>query len=114
SPWPTNRRCSASSASTSKISDSRPAMRRPDPSTPVLVVGGGIGGMGAALAFRQRGFAVELFEQSAEIGEIGAGLQLGPNGFAALDALGVGSRARGRAGCTDGLGVSGAGRGHAT
>ena len=39
---------------------------------PVLVVGGGIGGMAAALALSQSGFAVELFEQSAEIGEIGA------------------------------------------
>jgi salicylate hydroxylase len=70
---------------------------------PVLVVGGGIGGMAAALALSQSGFAVELFEQSAEIGEIGAGLQLGPNGFAALDALGVGERARQRAVYTDDL-----------
>ena len=69
----------------------------------VLVVGGGIGGMGAALALRQAGFAVDLFEQSSEIGEIGAGLQLGPNGFAALDALGVGERARQRAVYTDDL-----------
>ena len=70
---------------------------------PVLVVGGGIGGMAAALALHQRGFAVDVFEQSAEIGEIGAGLQLGPNGFAALDALGVGERARRRAVYTDNL-----------
>jgi salicylate hydroxylase len=70
---------------------------------PVLVVGGGIGGMAAALALHQQGFAVDLFEQSAEIGEIGAGLQLGPNGFAALDALGVGERARRRAVYTDNL-----------
>jgi salicylate hydroxylase len=59
--------------------------------------------MAAALALRQTGFAVELFEQSAEIGEIGAGLQLGPNGFAAMDALGVGERARRRAVFTDEL-----------
>jgi salicylate hydroxylase len=70
---------------------------------PVLVVGGGIGGMAAALALRQQGFAVEVFEQQNEIGEIGAGLQLGPNGFAALDALGVGERARRRAVYTDEL-----------
>jgi len=70
---------------------------------PVLVVGGGIGGMAAALALDQQGFAVDVFEQSAEIGEIGAGLQLGPNGFAALDALGVGERARRRAVYTDDL-----------
>ena len=70
---------------------------------PVFVVGGGIGGMAAALALSQAGFAVELFEQQAEIGEIGAGLQLGPNGFAAMDALGVGERGRGRAVYTDDL-----------
>ena len=70
---------------------------------PVLVVGGGIGGMAAALALHQQGFRVEVFEQQPEIGEIGAGLQLGPNGFAALDALGVGERARRRAVYTDEL-----------
>ena len=69
----------------------------------MLVVGGGIGGMACALALRQAGFAVDLFEQSPEVGEIGAGLQLGPNGFAAMDALGVGERARRRAVFTDDL-----------
>jgi 3-hydroxybenzoate 6-monooxygenase len=72
-------------------------------SAPMLVVGGGIGGMAAALALHQQGFRVEIFEQSPEIGEIGAGLQLGPNGFAAMDALGVGERARRRAVFTDDL-----------
>ncbi len=38
-----------------------------------------------------------MIEQSPEIGEIGAGIQLGPNAFSAFDALGVGERARGRA-----------------
>jgi len=66
-------------------------------SGPVLVAGGGIGGMAAALALARRGFAVEVFEQAAEIGEIGAGVQLAPNAFAAFDALGVGERARSRA-----------------
>jgi len=75
---------------------------RADPG-PVLVVGGGIGGMAAALALRQAGLPVELFEQAAEIGEIGAGIQLGPNAFAALDALGCGPRARARAVYTDAL-----------
>jgi 2-polyprenyl-6-methoxyphenol hydroxylase-like FAD-dependent oxidoreductase len=64
---------------------------------PVLVAGGGIGGMAAALALARRGHPVEVFEQAAEIGEIGAGVQLAPNAFAAFDALGVGERARGRA-----------------
>jgi len=65
--------------------------------TPVIVAGGGIGGLAAALALAQRGFRVKVLEQSSELGEIGAGVQLGPNAFAAFDALGVGERARGRA-----------------
>ena len=68
---------------------------------PVLVAGGGIGGLAVALALVRRGFAVQVLEQSPEIGEIGAGIQLGPNAFHAFDALGVGERARGRAVYTD-------------
>ncbi len=64
---------------------------------PVLVAGGGIGGLAAALALTRRGFAVKVLEQAAELGEIGAGIQFGPNAFAALDALGIGERARDRA-----------------
>ena len=60
----------------------------------VLLVGGGIGGMAAALALARLGVSIDLLEQSAAIGEIGAGLQLGPNAFAALDALGVGEAVR--------------------
>lgn len=68
---------------------------------PVLVSGGGIGGLAAALALVRQGFQVQVFEQAAEIGEIGAGIQLGPNAFHAFDALGVGEKARGRAVYTD-------------
>lgn len=64
---------------------------------PVLVAGGGIGGLAAALALVRQGFTVKVFEQAPEIGEIGAGIQLGPNAFHAFDALGVGEKARGRA-----------------
>ena len=67
----------------------------------VLVAGGGIGGLAAALALTRRGFRVTVLEQAAEIGEIGAGIQLGPNAFAAFDALGVGPQARARAVYTD-------------
>jgi len=63
----------------------------------VIVAGGGIGGLAAALTLARRGFAVRVLEQSAELGEIGAGVQLAPNAFAAFDALGVGERARSRA-----------------
>ena len=68
---------------------------------PVLVSGGGIGGLAAALALTRRGFAVKVLEQAPELGEIGAGIQLGPNAFAAFDALGIGEKARGRAVYTD-------------
>src|SRR5438477_8359198 len=69
----------------------------------VLVAGGGIGGLAAALALARAGYRVKVLEQSASIGEIGAGIQLGPNAFSALDALGVGERARARAVYTDRL-----------
>src|SRR5512137_1472436 len=68
---------------------------------PVLVAGGGIGGLAAALALVRQGFRVKVLEQSPEIGEIGAGIQLGPNAFSAFDALGVGPKARSRAVYTD-------------
>lgn len=68
---------------------------------PVLVAGGGIGGVAAALAMARQGFSVKVLEQSPQLGEIGAGIQLGPNGFAALEALGVGEAARARAVHTD-------------
>ena len=66
-------------------------------SDPILVAGGGIGGLAAALALSRHGFDVKVLEQSAQIGEIGAGIQLGPNAFCAFDALGIGERARARA-----------------
>ena len=68
---------------------------------PVLVVGGGIGGVAAALALARQGHAVQVFEQAPQLGEIGAGIQLGPNAFAAFDALGIGEQARARAVYTD-------------
>lgn len=68
---------------------------------PVLISGGGIGGLATALALVRQGFRVQVFEQAHEIKEIGAGIQLGPNGFHALDALGVGDEARSRAVFTD-------------
>ena len=68
---------------------------------PVIVAGGGIGGLAVALALVRQGFSVKVLEQSPEIGEIGAGIQLGPNAFHAFDALGIGERARSRAVYTD-------------
>jgi salicylate hydroxylase len=55
----------------------------------VAIVGAGIGGLAAATALRQRGMEVELFERSAKLEEVGAGLQIGPNGVKVLRALGL-------------------------
>jgi 2-polyprenyl-6-methoxyphenol hydroxylase-like FAD-dependent oxidoreductase len=76
-------------------------MKQDPAALPVLVAGGGIGGLAAALALVRQGFQVQVLEQAPEIGEIGAGIQLGPNAFHAFDALGVGDKARGRAVYTD-------------
>jgi 3-hydroxybenzoate 6-monooxygenase len=69
----------------------------------VIVVGGGIGGLAAALALARQNVRVLLLEQAEKIAEIGAGIQLGPNAFNALDALGAGEAARNRAVYTDWL-----------
>ncbi|MDP3844246.1 MAG: 3-hydroxybenzoate 6-monooxygenase [Oxalobacteraceae bacterium] len=68
---------------------------------PVIVAGGGIGGLATALALVRQGFSVKVLEQAPEIGEIGAGIQLGPNAFHAFDALGIGDKARSRSVFTD-------------
>lgn len=64
---------------------------------PILVAGGGIGGLTAALALARVGFDVTVLEKAARLGEVGAGIQLGPNAFRAFDALGVGDTMRGMA-----------------
>jgi salicylate hydroxylase len=61
---------------------------------PFLIAGGGIGGLAAALGLAQKGIACQVLEKAAVLGEIGAGIQLGPNAFHAFDYLGVGEAAR--------------------
>ncbi|MFP5516225.1 MAG: 3-hydroxybenzoate 6-monooxygenase [Alphaproteobacteria bacterium] len=56
---------------------------------PVLVAGGGIGGLAAALALSRHGYDVEVIEQADEFKEIGAGIQFGPNGFKMMERLGL-------------------------
>lgn len=56
----------------------------------VLIAGGGIGGITALLASRQRGIAAELFEQAAAFGQVGAGLQVSGNATRVLRTLGLG------------------------
>jgi salicylate hydroxylase len=55
----------------------------------IAVIGAGIGGLAAACALRRRGIEVQVYERAAELGEVGAGLQLGPNAVKVLSALGI-------------------------
>lgn len=58
---------------------------------PILIAGGGIGGIAAALALTQKGFPVQVLERAADFHELGAGIQLGPNVFRMFERLGVGA-----------------------
>ncbi len=55
----------------------------------ILIAGGGIGGLAAALALAQKGRKVRVLEKAAEFGEIGYGIQMGPNVSRMLERLGV-------------------------
>ncbi|WP_245564153.1 FAD-dependent monooxygenase [Nocardia testacea] len=73
---------------------SRVGLRSRGPEMKALVVGGGIGGLAAAVAFHRRGWQVEVLERAPEITEVGAGLSIQPNGLRALDTLGLGDPLR--------------------
>lgn len=60
----------------------------------VVIAGAGIGGLAAALALQAHGANVTVLEQSAEISEVGAGIQISPNGLRVIDALGLGAEFR--------------------
>ena len=70
---------------------------------PILIAGGGIGGLAAACGLAKIGVASIVVEQAAELGEIGAGIQIGPNAFHCFDYLGVGDEARSKAVYIDAL-----------
>jgi salicylate hydroxylase len=63
----------------------------------IIVAGGGIGGMTAALALIRAGFSVSLFEQAPALGDVGAGLTVQPSATRAMDYLGLGTEFRQRA-----------------
>ena len=69
----------------------------------IIIAGGGIGGLAAAIGLAQKGFRVVVLERAAQLDEIGAGIQLGPNAFHAFDYLGVGDAARAMAVYIDNL-----------
>ncbi|NIH83703.1 FAD-dependent monooxygenase [Amycolatopsis granulosa] len=68
-------------------------MSTPAPGT-VGIVGGGIGGLAAAIALRRVGIEAVVFEQAPAFGRVGADINLTPNAVRALDGLGVGERLR--------------------
>lgn len=70
---------------------------------PIIIAGGGIGGLAAACGLAQKGIPSIIVEQAAQLGEIGAGIQLGPNAFHCFDTLGVGAAARATAVYIDAL-----------
>jgi len=72
-------------------------------SLPVIVAGGGIGGLATALGLARKGIASVVLERAAELGEIGAGIQIGPNAFHCFDTLSVGDAVRARAVYIDSL-----------
>ena len=57
----------------------------------VVIAGGGIGGLAAAVACAQRGVPVQLLERAAQLSEVGAGIQIGPNVTRILQAWGLGA-----------------------
>ncbi|MFB7668113.1 3-hydroxybenzoate 6-monooxygenase [Kitasatospora sp. NPDC056138] len=63
----------------------------------IVIAGGGIGGLATALSISRQGHRVVVLESRDTFTEIGAGIQLGPNAFYALDRLGVGDQVRERA-----------------
>jgi 2-polyprenyl-6-methoxyphenol hydroxylase-like FAD-dependent oxidoreductase len=56
---------------------------------PILIAGGGLGGLAAALALGRHGQSVRVLEQAAKFAPIGYGIQLGPNVFPMFERLGI-------------------------
>ncbi|GAA4594180.1 FAD-dependent monooxygenase [Planotetraspora phitsanulokensis] len=62
--------------------------------TRAVVIGGGIGGLTAAVALERAGWTVTVFEQAPSIAPVGSGLAIAPNALKALDTIGVGDEVR--------------------
>ncbi len=69
----------------------------------IAIIGGGIGGLSAALALQRAGYRVSVFEQARELREVGAGVIITPNAMHALNFLGVGERVAREAGPCEAL-----------
>jgi salicylate hydroxylase len=93
------------------VSDAAGAARQPARAR-AIVVGGGIGGLCAALALAREGFGVTVLEQSAAFGDVGAGIQLSPNATRVLHHLGLEAPLRAVAFLPEGTEMRGWRRGH--
>ena len=78
-----------------------PVVKGPD----IGIVGAGLGGMTAAVALQQRGFRVTVYEQAAALGEVGAGITVGPNISLVLGGLGLEDAAQSFAGASTTFGT---------
>ena len=72
---------------------------------PIVIAGGGIGGLATALALSKRGIASHVFERRAVFADEGAGIQIGPNGTKILERLGVADRLRSLVSTPDAISV---------
>lgn len=63
----------------------------PEPPLRIAVIGGGIGGLTTAVALRQAGFEVDVYEQALELTEVGGGINMAPNATRVLRTLGLGA-----------------------
>ena len=70
---------------------------------PILIVGGGLGGLTTALALARHGIASRVLEGAPEFGAIGYGIQFGPNVFHVLDRIGVSEAVMEQADCPPAL-----------
>ena len=64
------------------------------PGSPIGIIGGGIGGLAAAIALHRAGREVLVFEQARRFSRVGADINLTPNAVRALDGLGIGAALR--------------------
>src|SRR6266704_2895918 len=71
------------------LASRKPQVSKTNAPPEILVIGGGIGGVATALALARRGMRAQVFEKAPEFGEIGYGIQQGPNAYRMLDWLGV-------------------------
>jgi salicylate hydroxylase len=79
---------------------------------PILIAGGGIGGLALALALAKRNQPSVVLERSREFAPLGAGIQIGPNGMRVLQALGVAETLRPHAGVPEAIVVHAGSSGH--